>query len=180
MGYVLSLRTLVGRRCHCRRFDLAAISYSILEKELHALKISPRHLHVALMRWMGSNSLFLPFFSGGPIDSSTSRIRFLSCLFNSPYPFSASVSTFSAFACSSVKCSKAGTFIGKPPVPSPGIPRPNGLCSAAWAEKSLSRYHQMSHRNAFARLRLLSVARITRSKKSRGGTKCSSEILGVY
>lgn len=50
MGNVLSLRTLVGRRSHCQKFDLVAVSYSIPEKELHALKLSPRHLHVALMR----------------------------------------------------------------------------------------------------------------------------------
>jgi hypothetical protein len=38
----------------------------------------------------------------------------------------------------------------------------------------------MSQRKAVARDRLLRLGRMTRSKKSRGGKKCSSEILGAY
>lgn len=102
-----------------------------------------------------------------------------STFFARPKAISSGVSTFSSAASSSDNISKAGTLIGTPES-SPDCPVPKGFLMASSGEKSLSKYHQTIQRKAVARLLLLSVVRMNMSKKSRGGKKCISEILGAY
>ena len=135
------------------------------------------------MRGSGSSSSRMPAPNVSQVPFSavrTKHIRLRSNLLDSPYSCSSGVSKFSSLACSSVRMSKGGTFRGRPSDPSPSTPGPNGLFRAASRLKSLSRYHHISQRNALARLWLLSVDLMTRSKKSRGGKKCVSDTLGAY
>ena len=111
------------------------------------------------------------------------NIPMRSLRFCSPNSVSSSVSTFSKATCSSVRYSNGGNFALIASTASSSTvtsPDPNGLLRAAFLEKSLSKYHHINHRKPSARLLLLKALRTTRSKKSRGGVKCSSETLGAY
>src|ERR1700733_8032443 len=59
------------------------------------------------------------------------------------------------------------------------MPGPKGLFRASSLLKLLCRYHHISQRNARDLLLLEMVWRVTRSKKSTGDEKCSSEVFGA-